>query len=206
MVEPVTTAAVASTAATAAAPAAATAGTLPPAVAGIAESTGNWLMNAITAPFRWVGSIIAAPFQAVASIPRNLLGAVTGAAKNVFSFSNVPLAAALTGALTFIKTTFPEGWRDTLAMFSDKATATAQINEVAKDGLTGVAFDSAKQGLALTAGISAITGAIEGGGVLAGVGLIGGVGALAYNTLIAPATPKVAATATPAAKPEKAKA
>lgn len=200
MVEPLTTTAATSTASTAA-------GAVTTAASGIAESTGNWFTDTLMAPFRWVGSFFSQSVEAVTSIPRNLLGAVTGAAKNIFSLSNVPLLAALTGAFTLMKTTFPEGWRDVRVAISgeDKATATRAIEEISKDGLTGIGFDSAKQAAAITAAISGITGAIGGGGLLAGGALIGGVGFLAYQTLLAPETPVATPAAKPAAKPENAK-
>ena len=211
MVEPVTTAAVAGAgaASTAASTASTTAGAVTTAASGIAQSTGNWFMDTLTAPFRWVGSILSAPFEAIASIPRNIIGAGTGAVKNVFSFSNVPFFAAVTLALSFMKAVYPAGWRDTrvATLGEDKATATRAIEEISKDGLTGIGFDSAKQAALMVGGISAITGAVEGGGVLAGVGLIGGLGFLTYKTLFAAETPTATPAATPlVAKPEKAKA
>ena len=200
MVEPLTTAAATSTASTAAS-------AVTTAASDIAQSTGNWLTDTLMAPFRWLGSFFSAPFEAIASIPRNLVGAGTGAVKSIFSLSNIPLLAALTGAFTLMKTTFPEGWRDARVAIlgEDKATATRAIEAISKDQLTGIALDSGKEAAAITAAISGITGAIGGGGLLAGGALIGGVGFLAYQTLLAPETPAATPAAKPVAKPENVK-
>ena len=211
MVEPVTTAAVAGAgaASTAASTASTTARSVTTAASGIAPCTGKRVTVQLTGPPLWLGSILSAPFEAIASIPRNIIGAGTGAVKNVFSFSNVPFFAAVTLALSFMKAVYPAGWRDTrvATLGEDKATATRAIEEISKDGLTGIGFDSAKQAALMVGGISAITGAVEGGGVLAGVGLIGGLGFLTYKTLFAAETPTATPAATPlVAKPEKAKA
>jgi hypothetical protein len=171
MVEPVTTAAAASSAGSAA-------GAVGNAASSIASSGGNFLSD-------------------ILSIPGKIINGIGGAAKGVWNslWSGITFTAVITG----LKLLSPEGWRSAASAIGGEDYAQRMAAKVKEGGIGAVVMDSALQGFGAAGALGAAKGAFDGAGggitgLAAGASVVGTVAAVVIGAMNAPATPPVPAS------------